>query len=350
MTIAHARFSFFILFLLSTHAALAQPAPTAPMPKDPSALMSLAREKNGLTATNIKPWHIRGKYTFYDADGKAEDSGVYEEWWISDAKYERSFTGSNFTQVEYATETGLFRQGVQDWPSADALMLRSNLIEPLMDDETLSLFKLKQHNQSIGKVKLSCVILSYALRSNLAFSDSFFPESCFDPTQPVLRLNTTGSFVRTMYNQVVLFQGQYLAREMHVKFGDRPRVDLTLDVVETLKDPPDSLMVLPPDALPVDLSMGGIKLHAAQIMPALLMHAVPVYPESAKEKRVQGTVVVQATINQDGRTSNLRVISGPAELRQAALDAVRQWVYRPFRVLGKPTIVTSEVNVIFTLG
>ena len=79
------------------------------MPKDPAALLSLGHDKNGLNSSDVKPWHIRGNYTFYDSDGKVEDKGVYEEWWISEKQYKRSFSGTNFAQAEFATGDGLFR-------------------------------------------------------------------------------------------------------------------------------------------------------------------------------------------------------------------------------------------------
>ena len=85
-------------------------------------------------------------------------------------------------------------------------------------------------------------------------------------------------------------------------------------------------------------------------MPYLIKHGVPEYPASAKERRIQGTVVIQVSIGKDGHPATLDVISGPTELRQAALDAVHQWVYRPFQVMGEPTVVNTIVNVIFTLG
>ena len=54
------------------------------------------------------------------------------------------------------------------------------------------------------------------------------------------------------------------------------------------------------------------------------------YPAIAKAARIQGTVVLQATISKSGTIENLRVISGPPMLQQAAMDAVRGWRYKPY--------------------
>jgi protein TonB len=76
----------------------------------------------------------------------------------------------------------------------------------------------------------------------------------------------------------------------------------------------------------------------------------PVYPPIAKAARISGTVILQATISRSGTIENLKVVSGPAMLQQAALDAVRQWRYRPYLLNNEPVEVDTTVNVIFTLG
>jgi len=82
----------------------------------------------------------------------------------------------------------------------------------------------------------------------------------------------------------------------------------------------------------------------------LIQKTLPVYPPIAKAARVQGTVVLQATISKTGTITDLRVISGPAMLQGSALDAVRTWRYRPYLLNGEPVEVETTVNVIFTLG
>jgi len=82
----------------------------------------------------------------------------------------------------------------------------------------------------------------------------------------------------------------------------------------------------------------------------LLQKTVPQYPAIAKAARIQGTVVLQATISKAGGIENLRVVSGPPMLQQAALDAVRSWRYKPYLLNGDPVEVETTVNVVFNLG
>lgn len=77
---------------------------------------------------------------------------------------------------------------------------------------------------------------------------------------------------------------------------------------------------------------------------------VPVYPVDAKKAGITGKVVLSAIISKDGKVEMLKVESGPKELQQSALDAVRQWTYKPFLVNGEATAVKTTVNVTYTLA
>jgi protein TonB len=82
----------------------------------------------------------------------------------------------------------------------------------------------------------------------------------------------------------------------------------------------------------------------------LIEKTVPQYPLIAMAARIQGTVVVQATISKAGLIENLRVISGPPLLQQAAVDAVRSWRYKPYFLNGDPVEVETTINIVFNLG
>lgn len=82
----------------------------------------------------------------------------------------------------------------------------------------------------------------------------------------------------------------------------------------------------------------------------LLKKVTPGYPQIARAAGTQGTVVLEATISTTGSIENLRVVSGPALLRQAALSAVAQWQYRPYTLNGRPVEVETTVNVVFKMN
>ncbi len=84
--------------------------------------------------------------------------------------------------------------------------------------------------------------------------------------------------------------------------------------------------------------------------PLKLRDARPTYPELALRLRVQGDVILTCTLAPDGRVVDLQVDSGPPLLREAALDAVRQWRYRPTLVDGRPVALLLSVTVRFRIG
>jgi periplasmic protein TonB len=95
----------------------------------------------------------------------------------------------------------------------------------------------------------------------------------------------------------------------------------------------------------------GPKPIPSVLAEGLLIHKViPRYPSIGIAIHQEGTVVLQATISKNGTIENLRVISGPAMLQQAAVDAVAQWRYRPYLLNGEPVEVETTVSVEFKLN
>jgi len=83
----------------------------------------------------------------------------------------------------------------------------------------------------------------------------------------------------------------------------------------------------------------------------LLVHRVsPTYPPLARQARIQGVVVLQAQISKDGSIQNLQLISGHPMLAPAAIEAVKQWKYKPYLLNGEPVEVDTQVQVNFTLA
>jgi len=76
----------------------------------------------------------------------------------------------------------------------------------------------------------------------------------------------------------------------------------------------------------------------------------PVYPKSAKQNNLEGTVVLQILVDKDGKVRRLQRISGDPQLAEAAIAAVRQWRYRPIVVNGKQAESSKQVEMRFSLG
>lgn len=95
---------------------------------------------------------------------------------------------------------------------------------------------------------------------------------------------------------------------------------------------------------------GPVQLTSRIAEGMILQKTMPVYPPIAKASRREGTVVLHAAISTVGAIQNLRVLSGDPMLIPAALDAVKNWRYRPYLLNGKPIEVETTINVVFKLG
>ncbi|HEX8028971.1 MAG TPA: energy transducer TonB [Vicinamibacterales bacterium] len=82
--------------------------------------------------------------------------------------------------------------------------------------------------------------------------------------------------------------------------------------------------------------------------PIKVKDVAPVYPAIAQSARVQGDVVIEATIDEEGKVADTKVVKSVPLLDQAAVDAVKQWEFRPSLKNGKPTAVVMTVTVKFT--
>ena len=92
-----------------------------------------------------------------------------------------------------------------------------------------------------------------------------------------------------------------------------------------------------------------LKLSEPVVAAQLISRIEPRYPPLARQLRLSGTVVLHAIIGRDGNINGLQVVSGSPYFVQAALEAVRQWRYRPTLLDGEPVEVETTITVIFNL-
>lgn len=100
---------------------------------------------------------------------------------------------------------------------------------------------------------------------------------------------------------------------------------------------------LPLNAMKVRVSSG--------VANAMLVKKVnPVYPQDAKDNRIQGAVVMKLTIGKDGGIKDLQLISGHPALSPAAIETVKKWEFKPYLLQGEPVEVETSVTINFTLS
>jgi periplasmic protein TonB len=105
-----------------------------------------------------------------------------------------------------------------------------------------------------------------------------------------------------------------------------------------------------PVAVPKVATPQRVRVSLGVSQGLLVKRVQPNYPPLARQARIQGQVLLQAEISKDGTIENLRLISGHPMLAPAAIEAVKQWRYRPYMLNGEPVAVETQVQVNFTLS
>lgn len=111
-----------------------------------------------------------------------------------------------------------------------------------------------------------------------------------------------------------------------------------------------SVLSSTPVAVPKIATPQRVRVSSGVVSGLLVRKVNPVYPPLARQARIQGVVILQAQISKDGNIENLQLISGHPMLAPAAIDAVKQWKYRPYLLNGEPVEVETQVQVNFTLS
>ena len=87
---------------------------------------------------------------------------------------------------------------------------------------------------------------------------------------------------------------------------------------------------------------------SAGVADGMILHKTPpIYPRFAEDAHITGKVVLKATITKQGNIEGVQVLSGPKILAPAAVDAVKTWKYRPYKLDNQPVAVETTVTIVF---
>jgi protein TonB len=111
-----------------------------------------------------------------------------------------------------------------------------------------------------------------------------------------------------------------------------------------------SILSATPVAVPHIATPTRVRVSLGVSQGLLIRKVPPAYPPLARQARIQGVVILQAQISKEGAIENLQLISGHPMLAPAAIEAVKQWKYKPYLLNGEPVEVDTQVQVNFTLA
>ena len=157
--------------------------------------------------------------------------------------------------------------------------------------------------------------------------------------------------IESVASEIVLFQNRYVPKVVYLTSFEKPILDIKVDSLSGLE--PDEEAQLKP-------SVGAVKLETSNVngfIPEITdrykekRKVAPAYPQMAKERRMSGTIVIDAVIGKDGRVIGMTPVSSRDPLFTAsAMEAVSKWEYVPFQVDGEVVEASILITVIFNLG
>ena len=319
---------------------------TAESPRD---RILAAATSSSLDGPGLKPWHLKLNVTLYDDDGKNPISGTIERW-NADNGSRTVFTFGDATRTilndgdnHYASHTG---------PEVPALAdgVLEEILSPGPSDQDVQTSTPDLQTESFGKVKLDCIMLSQPIHHNAPFSIGLFPTYCMDPGGQLLRASFNFGSYTVLRNDITEFQARFIPHTLYFIEGQRTHVaDVKVETLELFTPKPDEFTP-GPEMKPSTLH-SWVQVPGGILAGHILKKVPPIYPASARQAHISGTVVLHAIIGRDGHIRYLRPVSAPdTDLALASIAAVRQWTYSPYLLNGEPTEVDTTITVNFNLN
>jgi TonB family protein len=330
-------------------------AELAPAPTNARDLMVLAAKTNGLAGLEDRPWHLKANYQIFDADGNQEQSGVLEEWSAGPKKSRTSYAGAGFNQTVYVGATGRAVTGDVGEPPMQLQMAKDYLMRPLPSDNFVAKLSYDARNQKLGSVEMRCVepkptsdeFAREAMKDEVpGGAGMMVPTTCFNKGLAAVRMERAQSPLVALFNHVEDAGGQYVAKSIEIGDGGVPLVNLSVTALDFPKSIPEAELASPAGAVTDSPQAVGAGVMAGYRIGGEAVR----YPMAAKEQRLQGLVILAAKIDKSGKIADLKLIAGPKVLRDAAVQAVKTWKYKPYLLNGQAVAVSTQINVIFTLG
>ena len=327
---------------------------TAADPQTPAEFFARARQLSDLEASGI-PFHLKATFV---ASGDAEftGDGTYEEWWKDKENWRKEATLGNFRYVAF--QNGRDKQ-IFTSSSYVPLRLRQALDAVLIrvpaDAATSGDWKMQ--NKKISGVKLVALSSEYQCSKPTKYIRN--PSKCvrldyFAPAG-VLRMQVQDG-TTAVYNAFQPFGNLIIPRTIGAADAEGAgtlTVSITLLEMLHADEEITSALTAVPSGVPLaerTLASGQVEHHGTQ-KSHLTRQVQPYYPEAAKERGIQGAVVIAATIDDQGEVREPYAVhsAGPL-LDEAAFKAVRQWRYQPLILDGKPVAVQTTISVVFALN
>jgi len=152
----------------------------------------------------------------------------------------------------------------------------------------------------------------------------------------------------TRYRSLLCTVSKDYLLQWNVSGQSNSAVDEAISTLRSLAASPPSSLTEQPHSGPPDLPT-QIRIPQVVSQGLKIKDAKPIYPKEARQAHIQGTVTMNAVVSKEGDIVDLEVIDGPSELVVSAVNAVRQWKFRPYKLNGVPVAVKTTIMVNYQL-
>jgi len=335
-------------FLLAQNNALKS------LPKDPRAILDLAAPFYDYDAENARPWHLSYLYRLLDDQGNSSGEGKVEFWWSTNKASRITWTKGNSVSSEWHTADGKTLKSVtgNDITGMEHRLSSAVLFSlPKAQDYETGEIRLRLVTLKDSGSETLCVALVSSTTAATFDSNALHGVGtayCFDSQAPVLESTLMNHTITNNFSHIQKFQNHNIAGRIDITYVGKKKLEAELES-STEISADDAAFTPSPDAKEPDQLPKPIVITSQLLAePVLLERVQPAYPLAARSMQISGTVVIKAVIGKDGHVKDAQVVSSPdPSLSSAALDAVRQWRYRPYLLNGEPVEVPTHINLTF---
>lgn len=318
------------------------------------ARMLDAGTQNSLDAPGLRPWHLKVNFQLFDDRQKPTEQGTMEEWWSGPEVYKISYTSPSYTETVVKNKDQYSWSGDSGRRPYMLDALHTMVVHPLPVEKEIEQSTAKLEQRTLGGVKLDCIELKPDNKKHPnMMPPEILPTYCFDRDASTLRLYTFVGYLEVVRNRLGTFQQRNVALDMIVSDLGPSIMTAHITALSTFEPGPTDFAALPHAPTPATAKPINV-IH--DVPPAIIAGRKlggppPHYPEGARERHIQGSVVMTALIGTDGHIHNLNVVASPdRDLSTAAREAVEHWVYQPYLLNGAPVDVETTITVNFRIG
>jgi hypothetical protein len=333
--------SWFALPISATAQGTMPASSVQPSSADPQSLLLQASQLNGLTGSDLKPWHMKVSFTLFGENGEAADTGAIEEFWAGAKKYKTIYTSSRFSQAEYGTSSGTMVSGSAHLLPDPLIWARQEITDPipyLENRESYEHADVRLEQWDTGGLKLHCLYVFFPIpRGDVQKGRG--PTYCVTNGLPVIRSSMSGK-IESVRNHYVNFSGHVIPADIEIEKDKKLALKAHLETLEALDDG-DSSFAPPSDARPAPIPIGQTDARKLERR-GLECASSLTYP---KEAGISGIVLLRVLIDPTGHVADADVIGGSSLLIPAGMDAIKRCAFAPPKKNGVPVEAIGAILV-----